>query len=96
MKREHLILHLEAYECSFIRTLKSGYAAYRNKQGKKQGVPPCVEGTDELEDATVYLICRNLQLPIPNVVADKGLFEVGDDNMPLEGPLLNLRKGPIS
>ncbi len=66
LKQIHLVVYLESKDCETVREDKNGYFVMRNKSSRKiHGVPLPREGSEELDEVTISLICKGLGVETP-------------------------------
>lgn len=67
MKQIHLVIYLESKNCEIVRHDKNGsYYVMRNLSNKKfHGVPKPKDGSDNLNEESIVLICRRLEVDPP-------------------------------
>jgi hypothetical protein len=85
MKRDYFVIHLESFGCSLIREDKQGYSCYRHKENATRSGVPIADAEGHLSDPTICVICRTLKIPVPNEVAERGIFELDANNVPVAG-----------
>lgn len=66
LKQIHVVVYLESKNCEVVRIDKKGYYVMRNlSNGKISGVPVPREGSEDLDEVTISLICKNLRVESP-------------------------------
>lgn len=87
MQRDHFIMHIEERGCSLVRNDRKGYSVYRSADRKRKVGVPVANKNGEITDVSICIACRELQIDVPLEVAERGIFELDENNMPKDGPL---------